>query len=71
MAKESFNAKMVRLIREAIEANPMAPRIVTVDGTSITMTDAEKRLEFYEERLAEESGARQRVVLVPLDGGGS
>ncbi len=58
-------AEIVTAIETAIAANPLAAS-VTVDGTTVTVANAEARLEYWRGRAAQAAGNRPRISRIKL-----
>jgi len=59
--------QVVAKIEAAILANPLAEQ-VSVDGTSVSMPDAEKKLEYWRNRVLREQGGKPRLATIDLSG---
>ncbi len=57
-APPSFNQQMVTKLQALLLANPGASTI-TIDGTVTAFVDVQQRLNYFQNQLARETGAKQ------------
>jgi hypothetical protein len=63
----TFAEQMVEKIQAALLENPLADS-VSIDGTTVSVGDAEAKLRKYEARVAVEQGKRPRLARINLGG---
>ena len=63
----SFNQQMVTKLQALLLANPGA-QAISIDGTTTTFADLERRLNYFQSQLARELGTKQRFNRVGLGG---
>ncbi len=65
-ADPTFYEQMLAKYQAALLAAAPGVQSVSVDGTSVSYSDAKKEFEFWEKKVAIESGTRPRITSIDM-----